>query len=337
MHRSQSEPLMPLLACFVRPVAWGRGCIGLALLLVAGAAWAQARALQPPAVSATPPISERQSPTLQKLRATGVITLAHRENSVPFSYLDAGKQPVGYALELCQRVVQAIRTEYDLPNLRVQYLSVSAAERMPALLAGRADLECGNTTNTAARRKQVAFTMTHFFDGGRLLVRAQSGVQRLSDLRNRAIVVNKGATHASFLRGQIERGLLAARILEVKDAAEALMALRNNEAQAYLHDGMVLASLRASDSDPEQWAVVGDLISVEPLSIMLRKDDPEFKRIVDVTLSRLMISGEIRLIWRRWFESPIPPGGINVGVPMNLLMRDQVRFPSDKVGDELGG
>jgi glutamate/aspartate transport system substrate-binding protein len=123
----------------------------------------------------------------------------------------------------------------------------------------------------------------------------------------------------------------------VKDAAEAFAALQKGDAQAYLHDGMVLASLRAAASDPAQWAVVGEMTTVEPLSIMLRKDDPEFKRIVDVTLSRVMIDGEIRSIWRRWFESPIPPNNVNLNVPMNALMRDQIRFPTDKVGDELGG
>lgn len=332
---------MSHIASVVRSAALARGCCALGLLLAAGAVMAQAA---PPAAAPAPapapaaaPAPEPQPPTLQKIRATGVITLAHRESSVPFSYLDANKQPTGYAMELCQRVVQAIRNEYKLPGLRVQYLPVSAAERIPALLSGKADLECGNTTNTAARRKQVAFTMTHFFDGGRLLVQTRSGIQRLSDLRNKTIVVNKGNTHAAYLQRQIERGLFAARVLEVKDAAEAFAALQKGDAQAYLHDGMVLASLRAAASDPGQWSVVGELTTVEPLSIMLRKDDPEFKRIVDVTLSRVMIDGEIRSIWRRWFESPIAPNGVNLNVPMNALMRDQVRFPTDKVGDELGG
>lgn len=320
---------------FVRIAARVFHGMSLVALLAVGSAAAQA-----PAASAVTPLaaaSAPQPPTLQKIRATGVITIAHRESSMPFSFMDANKQPTGYALELCQRVVQAIRNEYKLPALRVQYVPVSAAERIPALLSGKVDLECGNTTNTAARRKQVAFTMTHFFDGGRLLVRARSGVQRLSDLRSRTIVVNKGNTHAAYLQQQIERGLFAARVLEVKDSAEAFVALQKDDAQAYLHDGMVLASLRASASNPAQWAVVGELTTVEPLSIMLRKDDPEFKRLVDVTLSRIMIDGEIRSIWRRWFESPIPPNGINLNLPMNALMRDQIRFPTDKVGDELGG
>lgn len=276
-------------------------------------------------------------PTLQRIRQSGVITIAHREASIPFSYLDAGKQPTGYAIELCNRVAQAIRTEYKLPALRVQYLQVSAAERIPALLSGKADLECGNTTNTAARRKQVAFSVTHFFDGGRLLVPAKSGVQRLSDLRGKAIVVNKGSTHASFVNGQIQKNLFSARVVEAKDASEAFSLLERGEVEAYLHDGMVLASLRANAKQPEVWELTQEMTTVEPLAVMLRKDDPEFKRIVDTTISRVMVDGEIRGIWKRWFESPIPPNNINLGVPMNTLMRDQIRFPSDKVGDDLGG
>lgn len=313
-------------------------------LILAGALALPALAQTPPAApaaaapaAAPAPTYEPQPPTLDKIRRTGVITLAHRESSIPFSYLDANRQPTGYALELCQRVVQAIRNEYKLPGLRVQYLMVSAAERIPSLLSGRADLECGNTTNTAARRKQVAFSVTHFFDGGRLLVASKSGVQRLSDLRGKAIVVNKGSTHATFLNRQIERGLFAARIIEAKDASEAFAQLEKGEAQGYLHDGMVLASLRANTRDPSQWELVGEFTTVEPLAVMLRKDDPEFKRIVDTTISRAMVDGDIRAIWRRWFEAPIPPNNINLNVPMNSLMRDQIRFPSDKVGDELGG
>ena len=313
-------------------------------LILAGALALPASAQTPPAApaaaapaAAPAPTYEPQPPTLDKIRRTGVITLAHRESSIPFSYLDANRQPTGYALELCQRVVQAIRNEYKLPGLRVQYLMVSAAERIPSLLSGRADLECGNTTNTAARRKQVAFSVTHFFDGGRLLVASKSGVQRLSDLRGKAIVVNKGSTHATILNRQIERGLFAARIIEAKDASEAFAQLEKGEAQGYLDDGMVLASLRANTRDPSQWELVGEFTTVEPLAVMLRKDDPEFKRIVDTTISRAMVDGDIRAIWRRWFEAPIPPNNINLNVPMNSLMRDQIRFPSDKVRDELGG
>lgn len=295
-----------------------------------------ALAVTVPACAQTP-AAKPQIPTLQKVRQSGVIVLAHRESSIPFSYLDASKQPVGYAVDLCLRVVEAIRREYRLPSLGVQYLPVTAAERIPKLLSGEADLECGNTTNTAARRKQVAFSVTHYFAGGRLLVPSNAGVRRLSDLRGKSIVVNKGSTHASYLTQLTERQLFSAQIIEAKDAAEAFAMLEKGTANAYLHDDIVLYSLRANSAKPDAWALVGEFTTVEPLAIMLRRDDPEFKKLVDITLSRLMIDNQIIDLWRRWFESPIPPNKVVLGVPMNALMRDQIRFPSDKVGDEPGG
>jgi glutamate/aspartate transport system substrate-binding protein len=277
-------------------------------------------------------------PTLAKIRATGAITLAHREASVPFSYLDENKRPVGYALELCQRVAEAVRRELKLPNLRVEYLQVAAAERIPAIVSGKADLECGNTTNTAERRKSVAFSVTHYFAGGRLMVRTGSNIRRLADLRNQVVVTTRGSTHAKIVQSQLDRGVISGvRLLEAKDANEAFAALDSGPAQTFLFDDIVLFSLRAAHAKPELFEVVGDFVSVEPLAIMLRRGDPEFKRLVDITLSRLMVDGDIRAIYRRWFQSPIPPRGVNLNVPMSVLMRDQVQFPTDKVGDEIGG
>lgn len=281
---------------------------------------------------------DAQVPTLTKIRATGVITLAHREASVPFSYIDENKRPVGYAMELCLRVVDAVRRQLQLPNLRVEYLMVSAAERLPAIQSGKADLECGNTTNTAERRRSVAFTVTHYFAGGRLLVRTGSKIQRLTDLRNQTVVTTRGSTHAKTVQSRLDRGILPnVRLLEVKGATEAFAALESGQAQGFLFDDIVLYSLRAGHAKPQAFEVVGEFTSVEPLAVMLRKDDPEFKKLVDVTLSHVMVDGNIRQIYRKWFEAPIPPKGVNLRVPMNELMRDQVRFPSDKVGDEIGG
>ncbi|HQR20503.1 MAG TPA: amino acid ABC transporter substrate-binding protein [Burkholderiaceae bacterium] len=279
----------------------------------------------------------KQPPTLQKVRDTGVITLAHRESSIPFSYLDDGKRPVGYALDLCLRVVEALRRDLRMPNLRVEYLAVTPAQRIPAIVEGKADLECGNTTNTAARRKQAAFTVTHYFAGGRLLVRADSGIERLSGMRDRTIVVNAGSTHAAFLARAQEKGLFNGRVIEAKDADAAFAELEAKRADAYLHDDIVLFALRANSKDPRQWSVVGEFTTVEPLAIMLRRNDPEFKKYVDLVLSRAMIDGEVAALYRKWFNSPIPPKGVTLGIPVSPLLREQFTFPTDKVGDEIGG
>lgn len=310
------------MTCFLRPSL----VLLAAAVLMHAPVLAQAPAAQP-AAAAAPPAAAPVPPTLQKIRETGVIVLAHREASVPFSYLDANKRPIGYAIDLCERVVDAVRRELKMPNLRTEYLLVSAAERIPSLQSGRADLECGNTTNTADRRKQVAFTMTHFFAFGRLLVRSDSKVQRLVDLWGQAIVVNRGSTHARELGMRIERTGLVARMVEAQDAAEAFSLLQQGKVQAYLHDDIVLAALRANSERPEDWRLASETTSAEPLAIMLRRDDPEFKRLVDTTIGRYMVDGQIQSLWRRWFESPIPPGNRTLGVPMSALMRDQARFP----------
>ena len=279
----------------------------------------------------------KQPPTLQKIRDTGVITLAYRESSTPFSYLDANKRPVGYALELCLRVVDALRRDLRMPNLRVEYLAVTPAQRIPSIADGKADLECGNTTNTAARRKQAAFTVTHYFAGGRLLVRADSGIQRLAEMRGKTIVVNAGSTHAAFLARAQEKGLFGGRVIEAKDADAAFAELEAKRAEAYLHDDIVLFALRANSTDPKQWNVVGEFTTVEPLAIMLRQNDPEFKKYVDLVVSRAMIDGEVAALYRKWFQGPIPPKGVTLGIPVNPLLREQFTFPTDKVGDEVGG
>lgn len=277
------------------------------------------------------------SSTLQKIRQTGVITLAHRESSIPFSYLDAERRPVGYSIDLCLRVVDALRRELRQPGLRVAWLPVDSAARIPALLGGRADIECGGTTNTAARRQQVAFSVTHFFAGGRLLVRSDAGIDGLSGLRQRRIATTRGSTHLRYLNDRIERGMLAAKVIEVPDPAAGLAAVEDGSADAFLFDDIVLYSLRASARNPSALAVVGAWTTVEPLALMLRKDDAEFKRVIDTTLARLMVDGEIGAIYRRWFRSAIPPRGVTLDVEVSPLLRDQFRFPTDKVGDDASG
>ena len=296
-----------------------------ALALLTAPALAQTSAAAPP-------------PTLAKIRDTGVITLAHREASIPFSYLDRNKRPIGYAMDLCMRVVDALRRDLKMPGMQVEFLPVTAANRIAAIRDGKADLECGSTTNNAARRKDVAFTVTHYYAGAKLLTRTDSGISRLSDLRGKAVVSTRGTTPLAALRAAEEKGIIGgARILEGKDHDEAFAMLERGEAQAFAMDDILLYSLRATAKDPKAWAVVGEFITVEPLAIMLRRGDPEFKKSVDTVLSRAMIDGEARALYNKWFLSAIPPKGVDLGIPLSPLMRDQLSFPTDKVGDELGG
>lgn len=295
-------------------------------------------ALAPATAQSSPPSAAPQPPTMAKIRDTGVVTLAYREASIPFSYLDQNKRPVGYAMDLCMRVVEGLRRDLKMPSLRVELLSVTPATRIGAIKEGKADLECGSTTNNASRRKDVAFTVTHYYAGARLLTRADSGIGRLTDLRGKAVVSTRGTTPLAALRAAEEKGIIGgARIIEGKDHDESFAMLERGEAQAFAMDDILLYSLRATAKDPKAWVVVGEFITVEPLAIMLRRDDPEFKRYVDTVLSRAMIDGDVRNLYGKWFLSAIPPKGVNLGIPLSPLMRDQLTYPTDKVGDQIGG
>ena len=278
------------------------------------------------------------TPTLSKIRETGTITVAYREASIPFSYLDQNKRPVGYAMDLCMRIVDALRRDLKMPSLRVELLAVTPATRIGAIKDDKADLECGSTTNNASRRKDVAFTVTHYYAGAKLLTKTTSGINRLADVRGKTVVSTRGTSPLAALRAAEEKGVIGGtRILEGKDHDESFAILERGEAEAFAMDDILLYSIRANAKDPKQWAVVGEFISVEPLAIMLRRDDPEFKKFVDTVLSRAMIDGDVRALYNKWFLAPIPPKGVNLGIPLSPLMRDQLLFPTDKVGDQLGG
>jgi ABC-type amino acid transport substrate-binding protein len=276
---------------------------------------------------------QQTSSTLQRIKASGQIVLAHRASSIPFSYVDANGRPIGYAIDLCNRVVEAVRRELKLTALRVVYVPVDSASRITRLLDGTADIECGGTTNTAARREQVSFSVTHFFAGGRLLVRNTSGLQDISTMRYRTIAATKGSTHLRYLHEVSGSGLSQNRILEVGDPAAGLAAVESGAADAFLFDDVVLHALRADARTGPSLLVVGNWTTAEPLALMFRKDDAEFKRLIDKTLSRIMIDGEITSIYRKWFQAPIPPNGVVLDIDVSPLLRDQFRFPTDKVGD----
>lgn len=293
-------------------------------------------AAAPAAPAAAAPAAAFTEPTLQRIRETGVIRIAHRESSIPFSYLDGNKKPVGYAMDLCLLVADALRRDLKLPRLQVETVPVSSANRIPAIVSGQADLECGSTTNNLERRKQVDFTHPHYFAGARLLVPAGSSIKRLADLRGKRIVTTKGTTTATALKAQAEKGLIAASIIEAKDHDESFATLERGDADAFAMDDVLLYSQRASSKEPRKWEVVGEFISVEPLAIMLRKGDPEFKKYVDGVIAHAMLDGVVRKAYGKWFLAAIPPKNVNLAIPMSPLLREQMLYPTDKVGDEIG-
>lgn len=270
---------------------------------------------------------------LDDIRTSHVIAIAHRDASVPFSYLDADKKPVGYAVDICLRVADAVKRELGLNALAVKWVQVTSASRIPTIVEGKAAMECGSTTNTAARRKEVDFTIQHFIAASRFLVRVDSGIDSISGLEGKTVVSTTGTTNLPTLRRLDREQDLHMKILEARDHNEAFAMVADNKADAFAMDDVLLYGLRANSKDPKRYKVVGKPMTIEPYAIMLPKGDPAFKAVVDRELRRLISSGEIYTLYHRWFEEPIPPRGVNMELPMPSLLRDALRYPSDKVGD----
>jgi glutamate/aspartate transport system substrate-binding protein len=271
--------------------------------------------------------------TLEKVRANGYITIAYRESSIPFSYLDANKRPIGYAIDICTRLVDAVKVQLRMPRLETRYVAVTPQTRIAAIMDGTADLECGSTTNNVERRKQVAFTIPHYISGSRILVKSDSNIKNIDDLKNRTIVTTVGTTTVKILATADQARGLHFKLIEGKDHAESFAFVLAGTADAFVMDDVLLYSLRATSKDPKATAIVGDFLSVEPYAIMLRRDDPDFKKLVDSTMARLILDYDVTRLYNRWFLSPIPPSGVSLDLPMSSLLRDSFKFPSDAVGD----
>jgi glutamate/aspartate transport system substrate-binding protein len=269
-------------------------------------------------------------PTLDKVKASGSITLAYREASIPFSYLDDKAHPVGFGVDICDKVVDEIKRATGRADLKVQRQAVTSANRIPLLVNGTIDLECGSTTNNSDRGRQVAFAINYFYTGTRFLVKADSGIKGLGDLSKKVLVSTIGTTNFKLLRDEINTRKLDIELIGAKDHAESALLVQTGRAAAFGMDDILLYGLRASAQNPADLAVVGDPIQVEPYAIMLRKDDPAFKSLVDGVLAAQMKSGEFERLYRKWFLSPIPPKGINLNAPMGKELADNLKALSDK-------
>lgn len=272
---------------------------------------------------------------LDVLRENRSITIAHREASIPFSYLDEQKRPVGYAMDICAKLVTALEKELKIPALKVNYLLVTPANRMAYIAEGKAAMECGSTTNTAERRKLVDYTIAHFISSGRFLVRADSGLEKIEDLKGKVVVSTKGSTNIKILERINGDQLLRLKIIEAQDHAEGFAMVVNQKAEAFAMDDVLLFGFRANSADPNAYKIIGKPMSIDPFAIILPKGDAAYKKVIDAELRRIILSGEIKTIYKKWFESPIPPKGINLNLPMPYLLRDSFKYPSDKVADIL--
>jgi glutamate/aspartate transport system substrate-binding protein len=271
-----------------------------------------------------------QADTLQKISATGRITLAYRESSVPFSYLNGPHQPIGFGVDIYTHVIAAVKRATGRSELDVRWQAVTSQNRIPLVANGTVDLECGSTSNTIARARSVAFAVNYFYTGPRLLVKRGSGVRDFTDLGGKTVAVTTGTTTFKLLRKfDLERSF-GMQLLGGKDHADSFLLVDAGRAVAFAMDDILLFGQILNAKHPGQWEVVGEPLQVEPYACMLRKDDAAFKRVVDQVIISLMQSGEFERIYAKWFLSPIPPRGRSLNLAMSRELRANLRAHADQ-------
>jgi glutamate/aspartate transport system substrate-binding protein len=278
---------------------------------------------------ASPVLAQELTGTLKKIKDTGTITLGHRESSVPFSYYDDKQQVVGYAMDLCGRIVERVKGELKLPKLDVQLNPVTSATRIPLMANGTVDLECGSTTNNLERQKQVAFTITHFVTANRFVSKKSANLKTVDDLKGKTVASTSGTTNIKQITEIGAQKGLNLNILAAKDHAEAFLMVETGRAAAFVMDDILLYSLVAGSKTPQAYAISADALSVEPYGIMLRREDAPFKKVVDEAMIQTYRSGAITPIYDKWFLNPIPPRGLNLNVPMSDAFKKVIASPTD--------
>jgi glutamate/aspartate transport system substrate-binding protein len=270
-------------------------------------------------------------PTLDRIQASGRIVLGHRESSVPFSYVLPDGKPVGYALDLCLKIAEGLRKKLKMNALTPQFVAVTPASRIQMVTDGKIDLECGSTTNNAERREKVAFTVPHYITGARYLVRADSGIAELAQFDGKTLVSTKGTTPLKSITQANSERALHIKVIEAPDHAKAMEMLAAGQADGFVMDDVLLYGIVSARPDAANFRVVGKFLTIEPLSIVLPKNDPELKAIVDEEMKRLITSHEAHALYERWFLKPIPPKNTALNLPMSYLLKDFWKYPSDQV------
>lgn len=281
-------------------------------------------------VTATTASAQELSGTVRKIKETGAITLGYRESSVPFAYYDDKQQPVGYSMDLCHKVVDAVKTELKLPNLQVKLQPVNSSNRIPLVKNGTVDLECGSTANYVKRQEEVGFSVSTFWVAKKFIAKTSSGLKTINDLKGKPVVVTQGTDTATLIRTINDEHKLGLVLMSGKDHAESLLTVESGRALAFMEDDVLVAGLRANARDPQALVLLQDSFGGDPYALMMRKDDPQFKKIVDTTLTKLMANGDLDKIYARWFQGPIPPNGVNIGYAMPEGLKALIKAPSDK-------
>jgi glutamate/aspartate transport system substrate-binding protein len=294
----------------------------LAALLIAGGV-----------MCGTAQAAEQLTGTLKKIKDTGVITLGVRESSIPFNYNLGGVRQVGYSYDINMKIVEAIKDQLKLPNLQVKEIPITSQNRIPLLQNGTIDMECGSTTNNLERQKQVAFTNSIFIIGTRIMVKKDSGIKDWADLKGKNVVTTAGTTSERLLRKMNDDQKLGLNIISTKDHGQSFLTLESGRAVAFMMDDALLYGERAKAKNPADWIVVGKPQSRESYGCMIRKDDPQFKKLADTVISGMMKDGSVNTLYTKWFMQPVPPKGLNLDFPLSEDMKALIKAPNDKALD----
>ena len=268
--------------------------------------------------------------TLKKVKETGIFTVGDRESSLPLSYLDDKLKPVGFSIELCKHVVDAVKAKLGMPDLNVKYNPVTSATRIPLVANGTVDIECGSTANMTSRQQQVGFSYTFFVPQFKWIVRADSNIKSAEDLRGKTVAVTAGTNTALFVNKMNNEENLGMTITQGKDHAESFLLVETGRASAWMEDDVLLAGFRANAKSPADFKLLDKSYPSDPYALMIRKDDPQFKALVDEALAQLMRAGEFEQLYTQWFQRPIPPKGVNMDLPMSDALKHDIKEPNDK-------
>jgi len=274
--------------------------------------------------------AEELTGTLKNIKETGAITIGYRDSSIPFSYLDDNQKPIGFAIDICYKIVDALKKELKLDKLEVKLNPVTSSTRIPLLANGTIDLECGSTTNNPERLKQVAFTNTHFLTATRFVSKKSSKLNSIDDLKGKSVASSSGTTNIKQLTEANAARNLGINIIPAKEHAESFLMVETDRAVATVLDDILLASFVAGSKDPDAYVISTDAFSKpEPYGIMLRKDDPAFKKVVDAATAALYQSAEGQKLYDKWFMQKIPPKGLNLNAPISAELKHEFAKPSD--------
>jgi glutamate/aspartate transport system substrate-binding protein len=272
------------------------------------------------ALLSVPATAQELTGTLKKIKDSGAITIGHRDASIPFSYYDDKQQPIGYSMDLCAAIVEEVKKELALPTLTVKYNPVTSQTRIPLMSNGTVDLECGSTTNTLTRQKQVSFAPVTFVTGTKLVAKKSSKIKSYKDLKNKTVVVTQGTTNERTIKALSDKENLNIKFLNAKDHAESFLTVESGRAVAFAMDDVLLYGLVAKSKKPKDFEVVGDYLSYDPYGMMYRKGDADFGVVVNRALAKLMATGDINKIYDKWFNDKLPSGE-SIGMPMSPLLK----------------